>query len=93
MNQKIYHQNIEMTLGSSWIMTSPIQNLTLGRQRAQRYLRYLRGTSKLCICFGGSKPILEGIIDANMARDNGRKSTSGFLFTFVGGAISWQSKL
>ena len=23
----------------------------------------------------------------------GRKSTSGYLFTFVGGAISWQSKL
>ena len=29
-----------------------------------------------------------------MAGDlNCRKSTSGYLFTFVGGAISWQSKL
>ena len=29
-----------------------------------------------------------------MAGDlDGRKSTSGYLFTFVGGAISWQSKL
>ena len=57
-------------------------------------LRYLRGTSKLCICFGGSKPILEGFTDADMAGDlDGRKSTSGFLFTFAGGAISWQSKL
>ena len=57
-------------------------------------LRYLRGTSKLCICFGGSKPILEGFTDADMAGDlDGRKSTSGFLFTFAGGAISWLSKL
>ena len=24
---------------------------------------------------------------------NSRKSTSGFLFTFAGGAVSWQSKL
>ena len=29
-----------------------------------------------------------------MAGDlDGRKSTSGFLFTFAGGAVSWQSKL
>jgi hypothetical protein len=29
-----------------------------------------------------------------MADDlDGRKSTSGFLFTFAGGAVSWQSKL
>ena len=48
----------------------------------------------MCICFGGSKPILEGFTDADMAGDlDGRKSTSGFLFTFAGGAISWQSKL
>ena len=56
--------------------------------------KYLRGTSKLCLSFGGSKPVLEGFIDADMAGDlDGRKSTSGFLFTFAGGAVSWQSKL
>ena len=56
--------------------------------------RYLRGTSKLCLCFGKGKPVLKGYTDANMAGDlDGRKSTSGYLFTFVGGAISWQSKL
>ena len=55
---------------------------------------YLRGTSKLCLCFGKGKPILEGYTDADMASDlDGRKSTSGYLFTFVGGAITWQSKL
>ena len=56
--------------------------------------RYLRGSSKSCLSFGSSKPILEVYTDANMAGDlDGRKSTSGFLFTFVGGAVSWQSKL
>ena len=56
--------------------------------------KYLRGTSKLCLSFGGSKPVLEGFTDADMAGDlDGRKSTSGFLFTFAGGAVSWQSKL
>uniref|UniRef100_A0A2N9FPQ8 Reverse transcriptase Ty1/copia-type domain-containing protein n=1 Tax=Fagus sylvatica TaxID=28930 RepID=A0A2N9FPQ8_FAGSY len=41
-----------------------------------------------------SKPVLEGYTDADMAGDlDGRKSTSGFLFTFAGGAVSWQPKL
>ncbi|KAK9134561.1 hypothetical protein Syun_013891 [Stephania yunnanensis] len=57
-------------------------------------LRYLRGTSKMSLCFGGSKPTLEGYTDSDMAGDlDGRKSTSGYVFTFAGGAVSWQSKL
>uniref|UniRef100_A0A2N9HK67 Reverse transcriptase Ty1/copia-type domain-containing protein n=1 Tax=Fagus sylvatica TaxID=28930 RepID=A0A2N9HK67_FAGSY len=41
-----------------------------------------------------SKPVLEGYTNADMAGDlDGRKSTSRFLFTFVGGAVSWQPKL
>jgi hypothetical protein len=57
-------------------------------------LRYLRGSSKLCLCFGESKPVLEGFTDADWAGDlDSRKSTSGYLFTFAGGAVSWQSKL
>ena len=56
--------------------------------------RYLRGSSKLCLTFGDSKLVLEGYVDEDWAGDlDGRKSTSGYLFTFVGGAISWQSKL
>uniref|UniRef100_A0A2N9FPX7 Integrase catalytic domain-containing protein n=1 Tax=Fagus sylvatica TaxID=28930 RepID=A0A2N9FPX7_FAGSY len=56
--------------------------------------RYLRGSSKSCLSFGSSKPVLEGYTDADMTGDlDGRKSTSGFLFTFAGGAVSWQSKL
>lgn len=56
--------------------------------------RYLGGTSNMCLTFGGSKPILEGFTDADMAGDlDGRKSTSGYLVTFTGRAVSWQSKL
>ena len=56
--------------------------------------RYLRGSSKLCLTFGDFKLVLEGYVDADWAGDlDGRKSTSGYLFTFAGGTISWQSRL
>ena len=56
--------------------------------------KYLRGTSKLCLSFGKGKTFLKGYTNANMDGDlDGRKSTSSYLFTFVGGVISWQSKL
>ena len=57
-------------------------------------LRYMRGTSKMCLCFGSVEPMLDGYIDSNMAGDvDSRKSISGFMMTFAGGAVSWQSKL
>ena len=38
--------------------------------------------------------MLAGYTDADMAGDmDSRKSTSGYLITFAGGAVSWQSKL
>ncbi|GKV35980.1 hypothetical protein SLEP1_g44167 [Rubroshorea leprosula] len=56
--------------------------------------KYLRGTTKLCLTFGQTEPILKGYRDADMAGDlDNRKSISGYLFTFAGGAVSWQSKL
>jgi transposase InsO family protein len=56
--------------------------------------RYLRGTSKLGITFGDEKPMLVCYTDSDMAgnKDN-MKSTSGYLMTFAGGAVSWQSRL
>jgi ATP-binding cassette subfamily B (MDR/TAP) protein 1 len=57
-------------------------------------LRYLRGTSTLYLCFGNSKSILQGFADVDMVGGlDDRRSTSGFLFTFERGAISWQSTL
>ena len=56
--------------------------------------RYLRGSSKVCLSFGGGPPMLTGYTDADMARDiDTRKSTSGYVLTFAGGAVSWQSRL
>ena len=52
-------------------------------------LRYLRGTTRDCLCFKGSDPFLKGYTDADMSGDlDNRKSTTGYLFTFSGGAIS-----
>lgn len=57
-------------------------------------LRYLRGTSKMCLCFGKGKSMLDGFTDADMAGDvDSRKSTSGYLMTFAGGVVAWQSRL
>ena len=57
-------------------------------------LRYLRDTSKLFLCFGNGDPVLQGYGDADYAGDrDSRKSTSGYLVTFAGGVVSWQSKL
>ena len=57
-------------------------------------LRYLRGTSNVCLCYGKGKLILDGFTDANMVGNiDSRKSISGYLMTFVGGAVTWQSKL
>ena len=55
-------------------------------------LRYLKGTSRVCLCFGPGQPVLYGYTNANMSRDiDSSKSTSRYLMTFTGGVISWQS--
>ena len=57
-------------------------------------LRYLRATSKTCLCFGTNKLVLVGCTDVDMAGDvDSRKFTSGYLITFSGGTMSWQSRL
>ena len=57
-------------------------------------LRYLRGTSKYCITFDGRCDVVCGYVDVDFAGDlDKRRSTSGYMFIFAGGAISWMSKL
>ncbi|MCO5607397.1 hypothetical protein L7F22_061593 [Adiantum nelumboides] len=57
-------------------------------------LRYLNGTKDRCICFGKGKLSVVGYTDADYAGDlDKRRSTSGYLYTFAGGAISWLSRL
>ena len=57
-------------------------------------LRYLKGTADMELCFGSGKPELVCYTDSDLGGnlDNSR-STSGYLITFAGGAISWQSRL
>jgi hypothetical protein len=46
------------------------------------------------LCFGGCEPKLIAFSDSGMARDvDRRKTTSGYLITYAGGAVSWQSRL
>ena len=57
-------------------------------------MRYLSGTRNMCICFGKRDASVEGYTDADYARDlDKRRSTSGYIFMFAGGAVSWRSCL
>ena len=48
----------------------------------------------MCLCFDNGEPMLDGYTYLDMAGDvDSKKSISGFMMTFAGGAVSWQSKL
>ncbi|CAM8913427.1 unnamed protein product [Rhodiola kirilowii] len=55
-------------------------------------LRYLRGTLEWGLNFRGFPLVLEGYCDANWVTDSDEvSSTSGYVFTLCGSAISWKS--
>ena len=57
-------------------------------------LRYLRGTSNMCLCFGSGNPTLEGYMDSDMSVDaDTSRSTSGYVMTYARGVVLWQSRL
>jgi hypothetical protein len=57
-------------------------------------LRYLRGTVNHALCFGGSETVLQGYVDSDMAGDkDSRRSTTGYVFTIGGIAVTWISKM
>lgn len=57
-----------------------------------RLLKYLRGTVNYGIKYSEFPSILEGYSDANWISDSDEtKSTSGYVFTLGGGAITWKS--
>ena len=48
----------------------------------------------MMLCFGDDKPTVVGYSDSDMAGDiDFRKSTSSYMIKFVGGAVTWQSRL
>jgi hypothetical protein len=57
-------------------------------------LQYLRGTSDYCITYNSGRELVCGYVDFDFIGDlDKRRSTSRYVFTLVGGAISWMSKL
>ena len=63
-------------------------------QAAKHVLRYLSGTADYGIAFGAPGSGLKAFCDADYAGDQDtRRSTTGYLFTLNGGAISWSSRL
>ena len=57
-------------------------------------LRYLKGSLDTCLCFTRASLKLQGYVDVDFAGDIGsRKSTTRFVFTLGGTAISWASNL
>jgi hypothetical protein len=60
----------------------------------QRIFSYLHGTSDYGLCFNGNaKDDLTGYTDADYAGDlDTRKSKSGYVFIYKGGAVSWASR-
>ena len=65
---------------------------------AKHILRYLKGTPLVGITYTGDVHMQDmwlcGYSDASYAADpDNRKSTTGYVFTMFGGAISWNSKL
>ena len=48
----------------------------------------------MCICYGKRDASVEGYTDADYAGDlDKRRSTSGYIFMFAGGDVSWRSRL
>ena len=60
---------------------------------AKKALRYVQGTKEIMLTYKRSDSLeIKGYSDADFAGDrDDRKSTSGYVFTLAGGAISWKS--
>jgi hypothetical protein len=61
---------------------------------AKSVLRYLNGTRHLGVSYSSTSTPLQGYCDSDYAGDvDGKKSTTGWIWTKNGGPISWQSKM
>ncbi|MCO5551500.1 hypothetical protein L7F22_005004 [Adiantum nelumboides] len=58
----------------------------------KQLLRYLKGTTSKCLCFGNSEASIVGYTDADYAGcSDTQKSTSGYVFLFARATVSWRS--
>ena len=75
--------------GFTWQIPEEFWNRTL--KLIKKVLRYLQGTKGLMMMYRRSDSLhIVGYLDSDYAEDD-RKSTSGYVFTLTGGAISWKS--
>ena len=57
-------------------------------------MRYLKGSPETCLSFKAGGLKLEGFVDTDLAGDiDSRKSTTGYVYTLGGTAVSWSSTL
>ena len=61
-------------------------------EAVKRIFRYLSGTKKLELVYGGEQRGLVGYVDADGASQDHRRAISGYIFMIDGGAVSWSSK-
>jgi hypothetical protein len=61
-------------------------------EAVKRIYKYLLGTKKLELTYGGEQRGLVGYVDADGASQEHRRAISGYVFMIDGGAISWSSK-
>ncbi|XP_075492394.1 secreted RxLR effector protein 161-like [Primulina tabacum] len=62
------------------------------RKTLKRVLRYLKHTSEYGLHYTRYPAVLEEYCDSNWISDNkDSKSTSGYIFSIGGGAVSWRS--
>ncbi|MCO5575387.1 hypothetical protein L7F22_029187 [Adiantum nelumboides] len=64
------------------------------RDAVKSILRYLSGIANRQLCYGGGELSIKGYVDSDYAGCvDSRKSTTGWIYTFVGSVISWRSVL
>ena len=61
-------------------------------EAVKQIFRYLLGTKKLELTYGGDERGLVGYVDADGASQDHRRAISGYVFMVDGGAVSWSSK-
>ncbi len=61
-------------------------------EAVKQIFRYLKGTRKLWLSYGGKTKELEGYADADGSMAEDRRAISGYAFIIHGGAVSWSTK-
>jgi hypothetical protein len=76
----------------AYAVSNPSQIVSNPGSEHEQVMCYLVGTMNYGIHYSGDPKVLEGCSDANWISDADElKATSGYVFTLVGGAVSWKS--